>query len=530
MPPRIWRYITTSLVLLLVLLPLTRQAKRTFPKFDDSHMQLMLKENGPHSLAAAYVFRPLTGWIGQQAINTSHHVALEPVVQFLGWAGFGLLCMWFWNVLFPDKRQYAVITACLVIAPILLKSQLGGWFYVVPEILPVILSFAAGLLLLTYVSRNSSRASIYLAVAAVLTFSGGMLTEYGLLATVCSCILILAHAYAADKPTRNRVFQSLTVLSIPAIAAHLLYVHTADPHPNFVGVSYTPTAQFILHHLPHYISMFFRSFWFATVGATAQTFGTLAEQSETPLSLRIILYSTLVALLLALACRDTSNESKCDTTSDTYSPVRIAALLLALAVSLAPAVLLRPLFVGRDGHVEDMSTRYFSVAAPLAIAVTLRFLFFLVRRRYWLILPVVCGVLCSYAVMEQIHKNAINDHIMFAMGPALRPYVEKSTDQTVVIVPDYYARDYEMMEKVASEWPADLSRRLYVFWEDRFPIVLGHDLPDRASNCADIQFIDRNLATVVRRGRIGNLLWVEPLPKGGFRIEPYCLGHPTTQP
>jgi hypothetical protein len=58
----------------------------------------------------------------------------------------------------------------------------------------------------------------------------------------------------------------------------------------------------------------------------------------------------------------------------------------------------------------------------------------------------------------------------------------------------------------------------------REQIVLGGKPADRASTCQDIQSIDRNLDTVVRRGKIANLLWLEPLPQGGFRVEPYCLG------
>ncbi len=515
------RHIGAFLVFLLLLLPLTRGAAHFYPKLDDATMELIVKENGKHALPASLVFRPVHGWIVDKAVLSGHDRSLGLLAQFAGWSLLGVITLVLWSQLFPDKRRYGAIAACLVIAPLILKGQLSTWFFVVPVNLAVVLSYGAGVLLWRYVRQGSSRAALYLFLAALLTFAGGMVSEYGTLSSVASSILLLSFVVQVEKPVRARALQSILALLITAAAAHLLYVHIAVAHPQFSGPSYTAPLSEVVTHLGKFGSRFFRALWYCMAGAYASSIASVGTQTARSVSAITTLYAIIVAAALAFACR---NPTESAAPVNPEPRMRVLMLMLATCVTLAPAVLLSPILVGRDLHMEDMSTRFYLVAAPLAIALMLRALFALTRQRLWFLLPVAFGLMAGDAVMQQLHTDAVNNEIMHSMGAVLRPFVEDNPDQTVVLTPDFYGRDLEMEAKATADWPVDLSRRLSILWEARGPVVLGAPLPGRASACADIQTIDRNTGTILRRGHIAHLLWIEPLPQGGFRVEPYCLG------
>lgn len=519
---------TPFCTLLLILAPLTWQAARVYPVFDDAGFELILKENGAHSVAAALTNRPVVGWILQHAMVIPQHRQLGVALQFVAWGLFGLVAFAVWRRLFPDVAQYAPIAGCLAIAPLLLKAQFGTWLFALPVNFSVLPAFAAGLLLWNYAEKGSRWGVLLLAISGLLTIAGGMLSEYGFLATLTCCIVLAAQAIEPDAPQRTRIWQSIVVLGVSAVGAHAWFTRIAEAHPAYGGVSFTPPVSEIIGQWPVYIVRAWRAFWYATAGAYGQSITDLAGQSMlNRISFFSIVYCVLVAAVLAVACRGTlakqipgAGEKEI---AAYYAWPRLLAIFMATAAALAPAYLFRPLFVGRELRMEDMSTRYYFVAAPFAIAITLRCALAVLRPARWWVLPVAAGLLCANGVLEHVRESTASLAVAHAIDPLVRPYVEANPGQTVLLTPDFYARDLETTYKASAGWPADLSRRFITLWDARTPIVLDGHAGDRGAGCEEITSIDRNMDTVIRRGPIAQLLWLQPLAKGGYRIEPYCL-------
>jgi len=522
----LWRHCRAPLALLIVLLPLTRGAIRSFPLYDDAGFQLIVKENGVNSVRAALTNRPVFGWLFQKAILSPYYQLGGFVLQFVGWALFGMVTMWLWNKLFPELRRYAPLAACLAVAPILVKSQMETWLFVLPVNLAVIPAYAAGLILWRYVEENNHLGYLMLGLSALMTFAGAMLSEYAFLATIASSFFLISLAWPADKARRIRVIQSVGALAISALIAHFLFARIADAHPTYGTVSFAPPVSEIILHLPTYLARVLRAFWHATVGAYGQALAAAAGQSAREnISPGTILYPLAVGCILMFVCWPGKGEqgSPGKATVGIFSWGRAAAFALALAATLAPAYLFRPVLMGRDLHLEELGTRVYFVAAPLAVALTLRMLLAILRHRYWFVLPLALGFLAGDAVLKEVSATASAIHTMKQIGPVLEPYVKANPDLTVVLTPDYYARDVEVTYRASASWPADLSRRLLILWDGRLPTVMPGHHAIRGEGCAQITSVNRNMDTIIRRGKIGQLLWLQPTPSGGFAVEPYCI-------
>lgn len=516
-----WIGARIALILLIVMLPLTWAAFRVYPVLDDAGIELIAKENGINAVAASMPDRPMVIWIIQHAMYSPLHVYMGMILQLLGWVLLGFLAAFLWLELFPEHREYAPVVACFTVAPILLKAQLATWTFVLPVNFSVVPAYGAGLLLWRYIRHGSSRRGWIIIAASVLTFGAGLISEYALLTTVCSSLLLFTLNWAKEREVRLRLIQSLTVLAVAALSAHLIYLKTAVAHPGFSGVSFTPSAGELISHWPIYINRLLRAFVFSTIGVYGQAIGSAAAQAvKQPSSIISIAYPLVAAVTLWWATRRHANSSS---QSGTSLLKTCAALVLVIFAALAPASFFPPLFVGRDLHMEEESTRYYFVAAPLVVALTIRLALEITSVKFRFILPLLGGFLAGDAVLQYVRTAQADTQAMRAIGTVLEHYVRNSEKQTVVLAPDFYAREPELTYKASAAWSPELSRRVWIMWDMRAPAVLKGSPADRGGSCNDIRFIDRNLRTIIRRGEIGQLLWLQPTQNGSFKVEPYCL-------
>ena len=511
----------TCLALFVTLAPLTWCASRIYPGFDDAGNEILLKENGPNAIRHSLPDRPLVGWLGNQLMYSSHRVALGITLQFAGWFLFGLTAALIWLELFPEHPSYAPVSAALSVAPILLKAQLATAMFVLPVNFSVIPVLTAGLLLARYVRSTIKRPALAVACAMLLTFAGSIMTEYGLLTSATISILLVTLNWKNEQASRGRLFLSIAVLSGSALLAHLIYGRIAVAHPEFSGVTFTPPAKEVIAHWRVYGDRLLRAFFYSSVGAWAQGIGRMAAQTaKGTTTLLATLYTLAAGFIIAFCCRSTSGNPEI--------PARTwwrtaAALILTITVALAPACLLAPLLVGRDLHMEYLSTRYYFVAAPFAIALGIRLLLELTRPQFRFALVLGIGLLAGDAVAEHSREAYDYTRAMRQVGPLVEKYVRGSDKQTVILTSEFYARDPEATYKATAALPAELSRRVWVMWEKRVPVVLGHTSAESGRDCENPAVIDRNMRTIIRKGEVGQLLWLQPTPGGGFRVEPYCL-------
>ena len=98
----------------------------TFPLYDDGWLALVLRESGRHSLAQNMGDRPVFGFLLEWtasfgAANKYVFVILNAVL----WLGFAIESGMLFRKLFPEFKNYAIVAACLTLAPIvLLRLQL----------------------------------------------------------------------------------------------------------------------------------------------------------------------------------------------------------------------------------------------------------------------------------------------------------------------------------------------------------------------------------------------------------------------
>jgi hypothetical protein len=117
--PQLWRSAASVLALVLICAPLTIGAIWAFPIWDDAWLWLLLKENGAGTIAASVADRPVMAalwWLLATSDDAFWWASF--VAQALLWPLLGVISALLWIHLFPGLRRYAVVVACVAVAPI----------------------------------------------------------------------------------------------------------------------------------------------------------------------------------------------------------------------------------------------------------------------------------------------------------------------------------------------------------------------------------------------------------------------------
>jgi hypothetical protein len=225
------RAIASLLALTLICVPLTLGALWAFPIWDDAWIWLLIKERGTAAITTTWIDRPVMATIWSLLATTEPafwRAAL--VAQALLWPTLGIFSAILWTILFPHLRQYAMVVACMTIAPIVCKVQMVTANIALAHLLSVVPSYGAFLLLLRFVRADGRFGWTALGLSLPMLGFGILVTEYALPVVIVIATFFLWYAWRARDPaTRARAWRAILCSTLTAGAAYAIFF----PHGGF---------------------------------------------------------------------------------------------------------------------------------------------------------------------------------------------------------------------------------------------------------------------------------------------------------
>jgi hypothetical protein len=424
------------------------------------------------------------------------------------WALLAWVTYRLWQIAFPKQRTGAIAAAILAIAPIITVVQLVTLDLVLPVSIPVLCGYGA--LLLVY--EHSTPARLF--VAAGLIIASMQISEYTIASVAAALVFLLLKPWL-ERTSRKESQLAAGVLFGATIVGYIsfrLTEHTAmrpDTSPSWMlKTLLADPLGTSLHSL--------NSVWYCLAGAFMRSTGDIYFSKEGS-AIAAIAFGFLVAVLVGVAAIKTNQE---DAHGKSTSVRAWVVLSLALPAALISEFLRQGIFFLKDGGVEPYSTRFCFAAAPIASIMLVGALRTISRRP--VLVSVFVAFVAGHATFATVYSQYRNQRTISRLGDILKPYVASNADITVAVLPTYYARAYEMTEKASANWPADLSRRLWVMPQELIPLYL-HRLPERSGACDTMRQITYDNMGIRRSGNIGQILWVYPQKDGEFNVEHYCV-------
>lgn len=479
-----------------------------FPAIDDAWLELVEKEDGFGQIHR-FIYRPLYGSL-LDALHPSTRV-FETVGVLLTCCCW-LLLAWvtyrLWQIVFPNRRTGAVAAAILVIAPIITDVQLVTLDLVLPVSVPVLCGYGA--LLLTYQRPTAKR----LLLAVGLIIASLQISEYTIASVAAALIFLVLKPWLERTPNKESRLTAC-ILFGATVLGYLIFrltEYTAmrpDTSPSsMMKMLLTDPVGTGLHSL--------NSVWYCLAGAFLRSAADIRVSKEGS-ALAAIAFGFVIAVLVGLAAICTRRE---DAPRSSASLRAWVVLSLALPAALISEFLRQGIFLLHEGRVEPYSTRFCFAAAPIAAIMLVGVLQSFSRRP--VLISALVAFIAGHATFADVYSQYRNQQIIHTLAGVLKPYVASNSDFTVAVLPAYYARAYEMTEKVSAKWPSTLSRRLWLMSREEIPLYL-HRLPERSGACSSMQRITYDNMGIRRVGKIGQMLWIEPQKDGEFNVESYCV-------
>ena len=523
------RAIASVLALALICVPFTLGAFWAFPIWDDAWIWLLLKEHGTGAITATWVDRPVMASIWSLLAPTeSAFWRAALVAQAVLWPTLGIFSAIFWTILFPHLRQYAMVLACMTIAPIVSKVQMVTANIALAFLLSVVPSYGAFLLLLRFVRADGRFGWVALGLSLPMLGFGILVTEYALPVVIVMVTFFLWYAWRAPDPaTKARAWRAILCSTLTAGAAYAIFFLTAD----FSVRRGTVSPLYILTlgeaHLVQFPFKLGEGIRMSIAGGIVNAIGGVTLASK--LGVVAAGYGALVAGLLFYGCRNSPHAAASPAT-DAISTQHGLPLAAAFVAGMLPTVAM-----GRIpwNAADGMASRFELPLLPVTIALIVLISLSLVRPRFWAVPILLFGFVAGNATLTEVWSAIRERQEMSALGAALKPYVASKEGYTVaaVVLPERSLgprRDYEVTARLAATWPPELRRR---FWAFRFggirpfsrPIYEAEAVFGSRGDCTPLREINRDIRHVTRSGPLDQLLWVSRTSDRLISIEPYCL-------
>lgn len=519
----------SSLALALICVPLTLGALWAFPIWDDSWIWLLLNEHGTGAITTTWVDRPFMAIVWSLlAPSELTFWRASLVAQALLWPTLGIFSAILWTILFPDLRQYAMLVACMTVAPITSKVQMVTANIALVHLLSVVPSYGALLLLLHFVKTEDRFGWAALALGLAMLGFGVLVMEFALPVVIVIVTFLLWYAWRAPDPaTRARAWRAILGATLIAGAAYAVFFLTADFSPRRGTVSPVYVLALGEAHLVRFPFKLAEGIWMSIAGGMVNAMGgvTLASRSGVVAAA----YGALVAGLLFYGCRNPAHTATSPAT-DAISTRHVLPLAAAFVAGMLPTVAM-----GRIpwNPADGISSRFELPLLPVTVALIVLISLSLVRPRFWAVLILLFGFVAGNATFTEVWSAVRERQEMSELGAALQPYVAAKDGYTVaaVVLPERSLgprRDYEVTARLAATWPPELRRR---FWAFRFgglrPFVRddyeAEAIFGSRGECTAPREFNEDIRNVTREGPLDQLLWVSRTSDRSIAIEPYCL-------
>src|SRR5262249_49835817 len=129
---------------------------------------------------------------------------------------------------FPKLRPYAMVVACVTVAPIISKVQMVTALMAFATLLSVALGYAAFLLLLRFVETGRLK-RVALGLSVPILALGTLVQEYALAVVMVMIFVFWSYARRATDPeTRGRAWRAIFSATLAAGVAYGIFFATAD--------------------------------------------------------------------------------------------------------------------------------------------------------------------------------------------------------------------------------------------------------------------------------------------------------------
>jgi hypothetical protein len=519
------------LALVLICVPLTIGAIWAFPIWDDGWNWLFINEKGTGAIRPFWVDRPVMGTIWSLLATTAPAFWRAAIVaQALLWPVLGIVSAILWTIFFPHLRQYAMVVACITVAPIISRVQMVTAAIALQHLLSVVSSYGAFVLLLRFVTAGGRFGRVALGLSLPLLGFGILVTEYALPVVMVMMTFFWWYARRAPDPaTKARAYRAIFFSTLTAGAAYAVFFVTADFTPRHGEVS--PFYMFTLGtaHLVRVPFKLGQGIWQSIAGGFLHSMGGITLHLK--LGIMAAAYGALVAGLLFYGCRKPQSVATSPATN-TIRSRDVLPLAAAFMAGILPTVAM-----GRIpwNPVDGMSSRFELPLLPITAALIVVLSLTLVRRRFWAVPIVLFGFVAGNATFTEVQSAIHERQEMSAMGAALQPYVASKDGITVaaVLLPERSSlgprRPYEVTARLAATWPPELQRR---FAAMRFggiepfnhrPDTEAEAIFGSRADCTSPREINWVSRQFTRKGPLDQLLWIGRKSDGSISVEPYCI-------
>jgi hypothetical protein len=361
---------------------LTFAAARIYPTWDDGRLMLAIQDSGSRAIWTNFGNRPLVALFYAFLLNHHAFLPVGMVLHWMTWLGMGLVTMRFWRLMFPVHSRFALLPALLSVAPILCKVQLVILTIPSIDLLGPLLTFLGIFMLLSEQPTRWRMMTVTTAGLALIVFSI-LISEYGVVTAAVGLILISAKAIhgRTERKRERQIIAALVAVCALISYSVLLWLTRAAGRDAFRPGYVLELSGWRIRGVPFRL---LSGIWRGAIGGLLESLGSVTLNGKT--ALLSFVCGAIVSGLVVLAIR------KREAVEFTLKQDRISVitLLAALVVALVPVVLM-------DRTLESRwDSRFWLPVLPVLSSLSVYILFYVLRVRLYVLVPVLCGFLAGY--------------------------------------------------------------------------------------------------------------------------------------
>ena len=365
-----------------------------YPIWDDARLLFLIGELGSGAIQTNFGDRPLAAALFTFLFSHQLFFPIGIVFHWITWLGMGLVTMRLWQLMFPAYSRFALLPALLSIAPVLCKVQLVTFTVVFLPLLGPVLTFLAIFMLLSEQPSLWRRIIVVTGALALIAFSI-LISQYAVPTAAIAIVFLTAKVFRSRRKERRQVLVITALLVICALGSYLMFCWLTR---STVRQTYEPSyaVQSLSWKMKVIPFRLLSSLWRGAIGGVLESLGAVTLGSKIALLSFVCgaVFSGLVTLAVYKRAAVGSPLSQ--------NRLSVITLLAATVVALMPVLLLDR----TPGY--DWDSRFWVPMSPILSNLTVFIFLSVLRRRLWLLVPVLCGFLAGYWTTSEIANTIRN--------------------------------------------------------------------------------------------------------------------------
>lgn len=361
---------------------LTFAAARIYPTWDDGRLMSAIQESGGRAIWTNFGNRPLVAIFYAFLLNHQAFLPVGMVLHWMTWLGMGLVTMRFWRLMFPAHSRFALLPALLSVAPILCKVQLVILTIPSIDLLGPLLTFLAIFMLLSEHPTRWRRLTVKTMGLALIAFSI-LISEYAVATAAAGFILISAKAIQRRMERKRELQITAALVAVCTLISYLglLWLTRAAGRDAFRPGYILELSGWKIRGIPFRL---LSGIWRGAIGGLLESLGSFTLNSKTAL-LSFVCGAIISGFVVLAIHKREAVDFRLE-----QNRMSVITLLAALVVGLVPVVLM-------DRTLESRwDSRFWLPVLPVLSSLSVYILFYVLRARLYVLVPVICGFLTGY--------------------------------------------------------------------------------------------------------------------------------------